>query len=92
MYGSALMIGAGNVSVTVYPDTLDTPYADQLLPLPLLNPPPYGDTEFPMNDVGNRFFMDFQPINPGDWMEISRLVLTVKQNPWAPIGNSGNAY
>ena len=92
VYGSALMIGAGNVSVTVYPDTLDTPYADKLLPLPLLNPPPYGDTEFPMNDVGNRFFMDFQPINPGDWMEISRLVLTVKQNPWAPIGNSGNAY
>lgn len=91
-YGSALVIGEGNVSVTVYPDTLDTPYADRLLPLPLFNPPSWGDTEFPMNDVGNRFFVDFQPINPGDWMEISRLVLTVAQNPWAPIGSSANAY
>lgn len=92
VYGSALIIGEGNVDMTILPDTLGTPYGDALLPLPLLNPPPYGDTEFPLNSVGNRFFVDFQPHEAGDWMELSRLVLTVKQNPWAPVGNTGNVY
>ena len=91
-YGSALLIGGGELALTILPDTLNTPYGDALLPLPLLNPPPYGDTEFPLNDVGNRFFADFQPGTPGSWMELSRMVLTVRANPWAPVGNTGNAY
>lgn len=90
--GSALLVGEGSLNLTVLPDTLDTPYGDALLPLPLLNPPPYGDTEFPMNSVGNRFFLDFQPATAGSWMEVSRVVLSVKMNPWAPIGGSANSY
>ena len=90
-YGSALLIGEGNVDITILPDTLGTPYGDALLPLPLANPPAYGDTEFPLNDVGNRFFVDFQPHEAGDWMELSRVVLTVRANPWAPV-RGGNNY
>jgi hypothetical protein len=84
-YASMLIVGEGNVDVTILPDTLQTPYGDALAPIELGNPPPYGDTEFPLNDVGNRFFVQFESHEPGDWFELSRFVMTVKQNPWAPV-------
>ena len=87
-FGSMLVVGEGNINLTILPDTLDTPYGDALEPLELGNPPSWGDTEFPLNDVGNRFFVQFETKNPGDWFELSRLVLTVTENPWAPTRGS----
>ena len=86
------MVGAGALTVTVYPNTLDSPYATRLdPPFVLLNPPPYGDTEMPANVPGNRFFMGFETLEAGDWFKLSRVVLNVKQDPWAPVrGSNGN--
>ena len=79
-----LVVGEGNLDVVVLPDTLDTPYGDALDPLELGNPPAWGDSELPINVVGNRFFVEIQSAEPGDWFELSRVVLTVTENPWAP--------
>jgi hypothetical protein len=87
-YASMLIVGEGNVDITILPDTLGTPYGDALDPIELGNPPAYGDTEFPLNDVGTRFFVQFESAEPGDWFELSRLVMTVTQNPWAPVRGS----
>lgn len=87
-YGSMLVVGEGNIDVTILPNTLTTPYADALEPLALGNPPAWGDTEFPLNDVGNRFFVWLETKEPGDWFEISRLVMTVTQNPWGVVRGS----
>jgi hypothetical protein len=86
---TALVIGSGELTVTVYPNTLDSPYAEVLEPpLELLNPPPYGDTEIPVNVPGNRFFVGFKTKVPGDWFQLSRVVLNVIMDPWAPTRGS----
>ena len=87
-FGSMLVVGEGNINVTILPDTLGTPYGDALDPIALGNPPAWGDTEFPLNDVGNRFFVQFETKAAGDWFELSRLVLTLTQNPWGVVRGS----
>lgn len=88
-FAECLVIGSGALTVTVYPNTLDSPYAENLdPPFVLENPPAYGDTEMPANVPGNRFFMGFQTLQPGDWFELSRCVLNVTMDPWAPTRGS----
>jgi hypothetical protein len=83
-----LIRGEGNFLPVIYPDTLDSPNADALLPVELGDPPPWGDTEVPLNEVGNRFFVDLSPQDPGDWFEVSRIVMTLSKNPWAEVRGS----
>jgi hypothetical protein len=83
-YASMMIAGGGNINISILTNTLDGPYADTLDPLVLGNPPAWGDTELPLNEVGNRFFVQFETKAPGDWFKLSRFVLTVGENPWAP--------
>jgi hypothetical protein len=88
-FATALVEGAGALTVTVYPNTLDSPYAENLdPPFVLADPPPWGDTEMPCNVPGNRFFIGFQTQAVGDWFELSRVVLNVVMDPWAPVRGS----
>ena len=89
-YGSVLAIGSGTLYTTLYPDSITSPDAEALYPLPLANPPTYGDTEYPLNVVGRRFFQEFYIKNAGDWFDISKLTLVMVPNPWAPV--SGGNY
>jgi hypothetical protein len=92
-FAETLVIGSGALTVTVYPNTLDSPYAENLdPPFELLNPPPYGDTEMPCNVPGNRFFIGFQTLQPGDWFELSRVVLNVIMDPWAPTRGANGEF
>lgn len=84
-YASMFIEGGGNVDVTIIPDSLQSPYSNALEPLPLGDPPPWGDTEFPLNDFGARFFTEFKPHAIGDWWELSRLVLDVTKDAWSPV-------
>jgi hypothetical protein len=84
-YASMLTVGGGQIDVTIAPDTLTSPYLNALAPLPLGNPPPWGDTEFPLNDLGTRFFVGFKPHTVGDWWELSRFVLNVMKDQWSPV-------
>ena len=84
-YSSMLVNGSGNLVTTVYPDTLGSPDAETQGDLALGNPSPGGDLELPLNIVGNRFFIGLQVLLPFEWYEISRIVLALKQNPWAPL-------
>lgn len=84
-YASMTVVGAGNLDVTIYPDSPSSPYGDILDPLPLDNPPSYGDTEFPLNERGYRFFVDLSLDGPGEWCELSRVVMALKADPWMPV-------
>jgi hypothetical protein len=85
-FATAILRGGGHVMVTVYPNTIDSPYSERLdPPFELFDPTPYGDEEIPMNAAGNRFFVGFESYAPGDWFELSRVVLNVIQDPWAPM-------
>jgi len=88
-FATALVTGSGGLNVTIYPNTLDSPYAERLdPPFELLDPPPWGDTEMPANVPGNRFFVGFETDVPGDWFNLSRVVLNVIMDPWAPTRGS----
>jgi len=87
---SMLVVGNGNLRMTIYPDTLQSPDAETLYPEPLFNPPAYGDVEIPLNIEGARFFIGLSVRDAYEWFDIARLIMTLKQSPWAPVrGRNG---
>lgn len=81
--------GSGNLNMAIYPNSIDTPYAETIIPEALADPLPYGDMEIPIGGesasiAGNRFFVEFYGLNPGDWMELSKMTMALSQNVWAP--------
>lgn len=80
-----LIRGAGNLDMVLIPDNIDSPNAEALLSEPLLDPPALGDMEIPLNNTGNRFFFDLSVDQPGEWFEVSRMVMTLSKDPWAEV-------
>jgi len=87
-YMTMLLRGSGNLDVTLYPNSPDSPYADAIAPCALSDPMPFGDLEIPLNEVGNRFFVGAAVDVAGEWFELSRIVMNLQQNPWAPCRGS----
>lgn len=83
-------IGSGNLQMIVFPNSLDSPDAAQLVPEPLSNPSACGDLEIPINMAGNRFFVGFQTYNANEWCELSKVILSIIEDPWAPVRGSNN--
>ena len=92
---SLLATGEGNLRFVIYPDSIDSPYQETLYPEPLLNPPPYGDMEIPLGGdsagiEGNRFFVGLSVVDPGEWFDVSRIVMAIGPSPWSPTrGGNG---
>lgn len=87
-YSSLLIVGEGNLRPTIYPDSIDSEDAVALFPEPLANPPKYGDMELPINESGNRFFYGFEVTDVDEWFELSKIVMTIGADPWAPVRGS----
>lgn len=81
-----LITGLGDVRITALPNSLDTPYAHALLPDLALPQSTNGDVEVPVNECGSRLFLRFtsEAINSGFYL--SRIVMAMHQDPWAPVG------
>lgn len=80
-----LMDGAGIVRITVYPNTLDTPYAHALLPDLSLPMSTNGDIEIPVNECGSRLFLRFTSSAIDAGFGLSRIVMAMHQEVWAPV-------
>lgn len=85
-YMTLTIDGNGLFTITVYPNALDSPYSRVLLPnltLPLnIN----GDVEVPVgDDSGSRMFVIFQTNAVGAGYQLSRVVMVMRQDPWAPV-------
>src|SRR5262249_2371100 len=91
-YLSTLIIGNGNLLPTIYPSTIGSPDAQALYPQPLYPVPGYGDTDTPLNCVGNRFFIGLQVALADEWFELSRMVMAIGTNAWAPVRGSNVQY
>lgn len=87
-YLSMLIQGEGNLDLTVYPNSLDSPYANTLLPVELDPVAPWGDTETPLNEMGNGFFFGFVVNDVDEWFELSKLTVALSVNPWSPVRGS----
>ena len=87
---TVLANGEGNLRMTIYPDSVSSPNQEALYPEPLSDPPAEGDIEIPLNSEGNRFFVGLSVVDPGEWFEVSRIVMALGTNPWAPLRGQNN--
>jgi hypothetical protein len=82
-YLTATAEGVGIMTVTVYPETLESPYADtytETLAMPSLD-----DVNQPLNAIGNRCFFEFSTNTIGDYFEIKRVVVGIQPSPNIPV-------
>jgi hypothetical protein len=80
-----LIDGTGDLTITVYPNTLDSPYAHALLPDLILPASTNGDTEVPVNEAGERLFIQFKCFSVGAGFTLSRVTLAMRGDPWSPV-------
>jgi hypothetical protein len=74
--------GAGNLNLSVFAD--NETFATVLAPLPLSSPAP-KDLELPINVRAERAAFQVGTNQPGAWFQLSRLVPSLKQDPWSPV-------
>ena len=80
----------GTLTISVYPNTLDTPFSHTLLPNLGLPSSMNGDTELPVNECGSRLFLSFLANAVGSNFTLSRIVMVMHQDPWSPVRGVNN--
>ena len=85
---TVLLQGNGECGLTIYPDTIASPFAENLGTVTMGNPPSWGDSEIPLNAAGARFFIGFENGSLGSNFELSRSVMTILEHPFAPLRGS----
>jgi len=86
LYGYMTLIcgGSGSLGITVYPDSLTTPYPDTLIPITLPNPGGF-DSELPLNEEGTRLFAQFSMDAVGQSFNLSRVALSMSKAPFTVV-------
>jgi len=89
-YMAMMVRGSGDMNLRVFPNTLDSQYAHDLLPRITLPQMTDGDIEIPVNETGNRLFVQFRTDQIGACFELSRLMMAIGQDVWSPVrGRNG---
>lgn len=78
----------GTVHVSVFPNTLMSPYAHELLPPFTMPPSINGDMEIPVNELGSRLFVQLSTNAVGSGFFLSRIVMMCRQDPWSGVRGS----
>ena len=89
-YATMVIDGSGTVTTTVYPNTVDSPYAHALLPDLTLPASTNGDVEMPINETGSRLFLIFSSNAIGSGFQLSRLIVMMTKDPWSPVRGVNN--
>lgn len=84
-YMTMVITGTGSLTITVYPNNLFTSYSHTLLPNLTLPLEVDGDVELPVNETGSRLFLQYSMNAVGQGFTLSRLIVIMKQDPWAPV-------
>lgn len=84
-YMTLVLGGSGSLTITVYPNSLDTPYSHILLPNLTLPLDTNGDIEVPLNEAGSRLFVIFSTNAIGAGFELSRLIMIMRGDAWSPV-------
>jgi hypothetical protein len=82
---TANLDGTGDIYISVFPDSLNSPYAHQLLPPIAMQADSLGDMEIPVNELGSRLFVSFATNAVGQGFRLGRLVMMVRSDPWSPV-------
>jgi hypothetical protein len=89
-YAVTIVDGTGDLNIRVFPNSLTSTYAHDLLPkftLPLMAE---GDIEIPLNETANRLYFQYKTDAIGAAFALSRLVVATQQDPWSAVrGRNG---
>jgi hypothetical protein len=85
-----LIDGTGDITISVFPNTLDSPYGHALLPDLILPASTNGDTELPVNEVGERLFVQFKCFSVGAGFTLSRVTLALRGDVFSPVRGVNN--
>lgn len=83
-YMTSLLTGNGSLGIKVFPDNLTGPFAHALIPITLPTTA-NGDTEIPLNETATRMFVQFSMNKAGENFALSRLVMAMKAESFAPV-------
>jgi len=81
-YVTLYVEGAGNLGLTSFVDTPNSPQAQQ--PLPMSSPAP-RDLELPINILGERVAFQVSTNQAGAWFRLQKFIPSVRPDPWAPV-------
>lgn len=84
-YMTLVIDGSGELVITLYPNTMSTPYSHDLLPNLTLPASTNGDVELPMNETGSRLFIEFSTDDVGAGFTLSRIIVAMTKDPWSPV-------
>lgn len=84
-YMAMMVRGSGNMNLRVFPNTLDSQYAHDLLPRIPLPQMTDGDIEVPVNETANRLFVQFKTDQIGACFELSRMMMAMGPDVWSPV-------
>jgi len=89
-YMLLLINGSGSLTVTVAPNTLDSPYSHTLLPNMVLPASTNGDVEMPVNEEGSRLFLIFSTNALDASFALARVVMYMSTSGWSPLRGVNN--
>lgn len=81
-YLTLFVEGAGNLSLTAFPDSLSLSLAQQPLPL---SSPASRDLELPINVIAERVAFQLATSQPGSWFRLQRFNPSLRPDPWSPV-------
>lgn len=84
-YMAVLINGAGSLTITVCPNTLNGPYSHTLLPNLTLPASTNGDVEIPVNEEGSRLFLIFNTNALAASFALARVVMYMSTSGWSPF-------
>lgn len=86
-YMTTLGYGIGNLNILIYPDSPQNPLPIALDPI-ALSPFTQGDLESGIDYTANRFFVRYGQNSVGSKFAVSKVVMSLKPDPWSPIRGS----
>lgn len=89
-YMTLTIDGNGDLEITIYPNTVDSPYVSDLLPNLTLPASTNGDVEVPVNETASRLFVEFRSNEVGAGFNISRIIMALTKDPWSPVRGVNN--
>jgi hypothetical protein len=84
-YMLLLINGSGSLTITVCPNTLDSPYSHTLLPNMVLPASTNGDVELPVNEEGSRLFVIFETNALQASFALARVVMYMNTSGWSSL-------
>lgn len=89
-YMTMLIDGSGEIVITVMPNTVNSGFSHVLLPNLTLPASSNGDVEIPVDEAGSRIYVQINAPDVGSGFILSRIVMVMRQDPWAPISGVNN--